>query len=128
MHLSLESVVLLLLAVNAAVCAGVPQVVKDKAPVLWAVLDAVAINVKHAKNAASKEQPWQLGVTTAVLSAVLTIVGAQAVSQPVAKPVAAAWPPVNAEAPVPVADLDAVSLCDAVSPAEDVSAVSPTDH
>ena len=44
MHLSLESVVLLLLAVNAAVCAGVPQSVKDKAPMLWAVLDAVAIN------------------------------------------------------------------------------------
>lgn len=128
MHLSLESFVLLLLAVNAAVCAGVPQSVKDKAPALWAVLDAVAINVKHAKNANAKEQPWQLGLTTAVISAVLTIVGAQAMSAPQDKPSAQSWPPVNAEAPVPVADFDAISLSDAVSPAGDVSAASPTDY
>ena len=128
MHLSLESVVLLLLAVNAAVCAGVPQSVKDKTPGLWAFLDAVAINVKNAKNASAKEQPWQIGVTTAVFSAVLTIVGAQAVSAPEPKPVVTPWPPVNAEAPVLVADLDAVSLSDAVSPAGDVSAASPTDY
>jgi len=128
MHLSLESVVLLLLAVNAAVCAGVPQSVKDKAPMLWAVLDAVAINVRHAKNASAKEQPWQIGLTTAVLSAVLTIVGAQAVAGPEAKPAVAPWPPVNAEAPVVVDDFDAISLSDAVSPAQDVSAASPTDY
>lgn len=128
MHLSLESVVLLLLAVNAAVCAGVPQSIKDKAPVLWAVLDAVAVNVGHAKNDQAKQKPWQFGVATAVISAVLTIVGAQAASAPQSKPAAAPWPPVNAEAPVPVADLDAVSLSDAVSPAGDVSAASPTDY
>lgn len=128
MHLSLESVVLSLLAVNAAVCAGVPQSIKDKAPTLWAVLDAVAINVRHAKNASAKEQPWQLGLTTAVLSAVLTIVGAQAVSAPEPKPVVAPWPPTDAEVPVLIADLDAVSIADAVSPAQDVSAASPTDY
>lgn len=128
MHLSLESVVLLLLAVNAAVCASVPQSVKDKAPTLWAILDAVAVNVGHAKNDAAKQKPWQFGVATAVLSAVLTIVGAKAVTSPEVKPVAKPWPPIQAEAPVPVADFDALSLADAVSPAQDVSAASPTDY
>lgn len=126
MHLSLESVVLLLLAVNSAACAGVPQEIKDKAPALWAVLDAIAVNVRHARNSDAKEQPWQSGLAVAVVSFVLTIVCASAVSSPSVKPAAAPWPPVNAEAPVPVADIDAISLADAVSPAQDVSAVSPT--
>jgi hypothetical protein len=125
MHLSPETVALFIMTINAAVCAGVPQSVKDKSPAVWAILDAMAVNVGSAKNASSKQQPWQLGVAVAVISAVLTIVGASVVAP---QPAPANWPPVNAEAPVSVADFDAVALADAVSPAEDVSAVSPTDH
>ncbi len=128
MHLSPETVTLFILAVNAAVCAGVPQSFKDRSPALWAVLDAIAINVKSAKNASSKEQPWQAGLAAAVVGFVLTIAGASVVVEPVPAKHAVLWPPVNPEAPVPVADLDAVVLADAVSPAGDVSAVSPTDH
>lgn len=128
MHLSPETVTLLVLAINAAVCAGVPQSVKDRAPALWAILDAIAINVKSAKNASSKEQPWQVGLAAAVVGAVITIAGASVVVEPAPAKPAVVWPPVNPEAPVPVADFDAVALADAVSPAGDVSAVSPTDH
>ena len=128
MHLSPETVTLLAIAVNAAVCAGVPQSVKDKSPALWAILDAIAINVKSAKNASSKEQPWQVGLAAAVIGAVLTIAGASVVVEPVSSKPAAPWPPANAEAPVPVANSDAVVLADAISPAGDVSAVSPTNY
>lgn len=131
MHLSPEAITLALLALNSATCAAVPRAVKDKSPKLWAVLDALAANVHHAKNEGQSSQPWQVAVTSAALAFVLVLVGGGAVepTKPDNK-----WPPVNAEAPVPVeipdamALSDGVSLSDAVSPAGDVSAASPTDH
>lgn len=131
MHLSIEAIVLAVLALNSAACAAVPREVKDKTPRLWAVLDAIAANVYHAKNEGQSTQPWQVGLTSAMLAFVLVLVGGSAAQAP-AKP--ASWPPVHAEAPVPLEIPDAqglsedVSLADAVSPAEDVSAASPTDH
>lgn len=131
MHLSHEAIVLALLALNSAACAAVPRDIKDKAPKLWAVLDAFAANVHHAKNEGQSSQPWQVAVTSAVLAFVLVLVGGGAVTSSAPEP---KWPPVNVEAPVPVEIPDAiglsdgVSLSDAVSPAEDVSAASPTDH
>jgi hypothetical protein len=130
MHLSPEAVVLALLTLNAAVCALVPRSIKDKSPQFWGVLDAIAANVHHASNQGQVSQPWQGGVAVAITAFVLVLVGGGAVKS--AKP-EQKWPPVNAEAPVPVelpdasTALDAESLPDAVSPAQDVSACSPTD-
>lgn len=79
--MSTEQIVLLVLAVNGAICAAVPADVKAKLPKLWAFLDAVALNVGHAANGTDKSKPWQAGVAAAVLGAALSI--AAAPSKPV---------------------------------------------
>jgi hypothetical protein len=120
MHQHVEFVVLILLVTNAVVCASVPQSVKDKVPLLFEVLDAIAVNIGHAKNEGSKAKPWHLGVTTSLVAALFGYA-----SYVVRAPVQMHIEP-GAEVS-PVSDVaDGVSLSDAVSPAQDVSAVSPT--
>lgn len=117
MHLSPEAVVAALLTINAAACALVPVEVKKKAPVLWAVLDALAINVKHATNRLDNGKPWQQALAAAVVSAILSTVllastapQEPAVSATPLGPVAP-WPPSGADLPVPVSPADAVTPC-----------------
>jgi len=120
MHQHLDLIVLVLLVANASFCAAVPQSVKDKAPLLFAVLDALAVNIGHAKNEGAQAKGWQTLLTTALVGAVLTLAGYKALPAEVA-----VAPQTVVE--TPVSDVaDGVSLSDAVSPAQDVSAVSPT--
>ncbi len=120
MHQHLDLIVLVLLVANASFCAAVPQSVKDKAPLLFAVLDALAVNIGHAKNEGAQAKGWQALLTTALVGAVLTLAGYKALPAEVA-----IAPQTVVE--TPVSDVaDGVSLSDAVSPAQDVSAVSPT--
>lgn len=121
MHLHPELIVLVLLTANAAICAAVPASVKAKMPVLWAVLDAVAANIGHAKNKDADSKPWQMGVFAAVVGAVVSVAGLSCVKQPESPAV------IVLDAPQ-MSGADAESLADAVSPAQDVSAVSPTSH
>lgn len=79
--MSAEQIVLVVLAVNGAVCAAVPADVKAKFPKLWAFLDAVALNVGHAANGTAKTTPYQAGIAAAVLGAALSI--AAGASKPV---------------------------------------------
>lgn len=121
MHLHPELIVLVLLTTNAAICAAVPASVKAKMPVLWAVLDALAANIGHATNKDASGKPWQVGVFAAVLGAVLSVAGLSTVKSPEPAAVVALEQGQTGSA-------DAESLADAVSPADDVSAVSPTSH
>lgn len=121
MHLHPELIVLVLLTTNAAICAAVPASVKAKMPVLWAVLDALAANIGHATNKDASSKPWQVGVFAAVVGAVLSVVGLSAIKQPEPGVVAVLEQ-------LQTDSADAQSLADAVSPADDVSAVSPTSH
>ena len=74
--MTVDQIALLLLAVNAAVCASVPAKIKAKAPMLWSILDAVALNVGHAANGTNKTTPYQAGIAAAVIGAVLSVVAA----------------------------------------------------
>lgn len=121
MHLHPELIVLVLLTANAAICAAVPASVKAKMPVLWAVLDALAANIGHATNKDASGKPWQVGVFAAVVGAVLSVAGLSAIKPP--EPAA-----VVASEQGQTGSADAESLADAVSPADDVSAASPTSH
>lgn len=129
MHLSPEAVVAALFAINAAVCALVPNSIKANAPLLWAILDALAVNVKHASNGGTEpSKPWQQAVAAVIVGAIL---GTAAMSVPVqdkdaaiAAPAAsvAGWPPVGADLPVPVSPADAATPCD------DATATTDTDR
>lgn len=128
MHLSPEAIAAMLLAINAAACALVPVEVKQKAPMLWAVLDALAVNVKHATNRLDNSKPWQQALAAAVVSAILSTVvftaqmpdkGSVAASPAAA---VAGWPPVGADLPVPVSPADAATPCD------DATATTDTDR
>lgn len=135
MHLSPEAVAATLLAINAAACALVPVEIKQKAPILWAVLDALAINVKHATNRLDSNKPWQQALAAAVISAILSMVvltstvpEQPAVSATPAGPVAP-WPPVAAEAPIPTDVTASDAGWDAawdVTPACDATATTDT--
>jgi hypothetical protein len=129
-HLSPESVVAALLTINAAACALVPVEVKQKAPLLWAVLDALAFNVKHATNRLDSSKPWQQGLAAAVVGAVLSTVAFTATvpEQPAAPaPVVAPWPPVAAEAPIPL-DCTMSDAAWDVTPCADATATTDTMH
>lgn len=82
-----EQVALVLLAVNAAVCASVPVEVKKQLPVLWGILDALAANVGHATNRLDAGKPWQKGIAAAVLAAVLWSFGLTIATQVPSSPV-----------------------------------------
>ena len=69
--MTVEQVALVILAVNAAVCASVPVEVKRKAPTIWGLLDALAANVGHATNRLDSSKPWQKGIAAAILGAIL---------------------------------------------------------
>lgn len=130
LHLSPEAVVAALLTINAAACALVPVEVKKKAPLLWAVLDALAVNVGHATNRLDTGKPWQQGLAAVVVGAVLSAVAftSAAPEQPAAPaPVVAPWPPVNAEAPIPT-DCTASDAAWDVSPCVDATATTDTDN
>ena len=128
MHLSFEAVVAALLTINAAACALVPVEVKKKAPLLWAVLDALAVNVGHATNRLDTGRPWQQGLAAVVVGAILSAVAftSAAPGQPTA-PVVAPWPPVGAEAPIPT-DCTASDAAWDVSPCVDATATTDTVH
>jgi hypothetical protein len=131
MHLSPDAVVAALLVINSAACALVPIEVKKKAPILWAVLDAIALNVKHATNRLDNSKPWQQGLAAAIVGAVLSTVAftvevpdtpAQISATPAEK-----WPPLNAEAPIP-SDCTASDAAWDVTPCADATATTDTDN
>ena len=129
-HLSPESVVAALLTINAAACALVPVEVKQKAPVLWAILDAIALNVRHATNRLDNSKPWQQGIAAAVVGAILSTVAfsSSVPEQPAAPaPAVSPWPPLNAEAPIPT-DCTASDAAWDVTPCADATATTDTDN
>jgi hypothetical protein len=71
--MTVEAVVLLVVAVNAAVCAAVPAEVKAKSPRLWAMLDALALNVRHATNRLQNGATWQQAVSAAVVGVAVAV-------------------------------------------------------
>jgi len=135
LHLSPEAVVAALLTINAAACALVPVEVKKKAPMLWAVLDAIALNVKHATNRLDNGKPWQQGLAAAIVGAILSMIVLTAsvpeepeVSATSASPLKP-WPPVNPEAAIPVDPTASDASWDAawdVTPACDATATTDT--
>lgn len=132
MHLSPEAIAALLLTINAAACALVPVEVKKKAPKLWAVLDALAINVKHATNRLDNGKPWQQGLAAAIVGAILsTVVLTAAVpEEPTVSATPMYWPPVNPEAAIPVDPTASDAGWDAawdVTPACDATATTDTN-
>lgn len=114
--MTVEQIALVALAVNAAVCAAVPVEVKKKAPMLWAVLDALAANVGHATNRLDSSAKWQKAVAAAVLCAILGSAGMTiAAKQP-------SSPQETSAAPMPML-LPSVAAPAVVEPA----AVSPSE-
>lgn len=111
-----EQIALVVLAVNAAVCASVPVEVKKQLPVLWGILDALAANVGHATNRLDAGKPWQKGIAAAVLAAVLGSFGLTIATQ---APSSLVQPSLQ---PMPVVMPSAASLA-VVEPA----AVSPSE-
>lgn len=120
--MSIEQIALVLLAVNAAVCASVPAEVKFKAPVLWGILDALAANVGHATNRLDVSKPWQKGIAAAVLAAVLASFGASVAGPAPSVPV----DPLKLAQPVivPSVAVPAVLEPAAVSPSEAASSAT----
>lgn len=114
--MTVDQIVLVVLAVNAAVCASVPVEVKKKAPAVWGLLDALAANVGHATNRLDSSRPWQKGVAAAVLGYVLGSFGLQ---------VAAPAPSSPAEASKVAQAVDVPSAAD--TPVVAPSAVSPSE-
>jgi len=70
-----ETVVAVVLTANAALCALVPVEVKARQPLLWKVLDALALNVKHATNRLDEGAKWQQVVSALVIGAVCALAG-----------------------------------------------------
>ena len=118
--MSVESVLLLAVTVNALVCASVPVEVKAKAPGLWKVLDALAFNVGHAVNRLDSQAGWQKVLAAMLAGAVATVVAVPQPQQP-------AQPQPEAEAPAAVLPADSTPCAApaAVTPAADAS--SSTD-
>lgn len=114
--MTVDQIVLVVLAVNAAVCASVPVEVKKKAPGVWGLLDALAANVGHATNRLDSSKPWQKGVAAAVLGYVLGSFGLQ---------VAATAPSSPAEASKVLQAVDVPFAAD--TPVVAPSAVSPSE-
>lgn len=114
--MTVDQIMLVVLAVNAAVCASVPVEVKKKAPAVWGLLDALAANVGHATNRLDSSKPWQKGVAAAVLGYVLGSFGLQ---------VAATAPSSHVEASKVAQAVDVPSAADA--PVVAPSAVSPSE-
>lgn len=85
--MSVEAIILLAVAVNAAVCASVPPEVKAKSPRLWAVLDALALNVRHATNRLQNGATWQQVVAAGVVGVAVAVAGMSHPSQPAPEPV-----------------------------------------
>jgi len=117
-----EQIALVLLAVNAAVCASVPVEQKRKLPVLWGILDALAANVGHATNRLDAGKPWQKGIAAAVLAAVLGSFGLT-IATPAPSSPEDASKVAQAEI-VPFAALPAVVTPAAVSPSEAASSAT----
>lgn len=123
--MQMEQITLLALAVNAALCASVPASVKQKAPILWAVLDAIALNVGHASNGVEKAKPWQTGVAAAVVGAVLSI--AASAKSPVEAPKAPQamlLPSIAAPAVVEAATASSTTVAEDATVASDATAVA----
>jgi len=120
--MSAEQVALVVLAVNAAVCASVPVEQKRKLPLLWSVLDALAANVGHATNRLDAGKPWQKGIAAAVLAAVLGSFGLTIATPAPSSPVEPSKV-VEAEV-VQVAVAPAVVAPAAVSPSEAASSAT----
>lgn len=117
-----EQIALVLLAVNAAVCASVPVEQKRKLPVLWGILDALAANVGHATNRLDAGKPWQKGIAAAVLAAVLGSFGLTIATPAPSSPVDASK--VAQAEIVPSAAVPAVVAPAAVSPSEAASSAT----
>lgn len=114
-----DQIVLVVLAVNAAVCAAVPVEIKRKAPALWGLLDALAANVGHATNRLDTSKKWQKGVAAAVLGYVLGSFGLTIAAQPPSSPVE---PQTIAQTIETTPHVSATVLAPApVSPADDAS-------
>lgn len=124
--MSTEQIALVVLAVNAAICASVPVETKKKAPMLWGVLDALAANVGHATNRLDSGKAWQKGIAAAVLAAVLGSFGMTIAATvpsvplaPSAEPVPMLLPSIAAPAvvePAAVSPSEAASSATAVAP------------
>ena len=120
--MTVDQVMFVVLAVNAAVCASVPVELKKKAPGVWGVLDALAANVGHATNRLDASKPWQKGVAAAMLGYVLGSFGLQVASTAPSSPVE---PAKSAQAVVmPSAASLAVVAPSAVSPSEAASSAT----
>ena len=120
MHI--ETVVAVVLTANAALCALVPVEVKARQPLLWKVLDALALNVKHATNRLHDGARWQQVVSAVVVGAVCALAGLHETAP-------AAVPPPQPEvldvqvAPLP-ADATPCAAPTAVTPSADATATA----